>query len=156
MMTYHDIQQFLFREARLMDEHRYDEWLALWTEDAHYWIPCVDDGRGIDQAIGLVNEDRAGIEDRIKRLKSGAHYAQDPKSQLARVISNVEILADGPDQIVVASVFNLTASRKSRIDIVAGRCTHTLKRDKDSLRIAAKKILLANRDAVINNLTYIV
>ena len=40
MMSDSDIEKFLFREARLMDEHRYDEWLALWTGDAVYWVPC--------------------------------------------------------------------------------------------------------------------
>jgi 3-phenylpropionate/cinnamic acid dioxygenase small subunit len=72
------------------------------------------------------------------------------------LVSNVEILSEDADQIVVASAFNLTASRKSRIDIVAGRSTHTLKRADQQLRIAAKKIVLTNRDAIINNLTYLV
>jgi benzoate/toluate 1,2-dioxygenase subunit beta len=139
-----------------MDEHQYDSWLALWTVDAHYWIPCSDDGRGINQAIALVNESQAGLEDRIKRLKSGANYAQDPKSRLSRVVSNVEVISETGDEILVSSTFNLTASRKGRIDIVAGRTTHKLKVIGQEIRMATKKIVLANNDAVINNLTYLV
>jgi 3-phenylpropionate/cinnamic acid dioxygenase small subunit len=156
MPTYHDIQQFLFLEARLMDEHRYDDWLALWTVEAHYWIPCRDDDRGIEHSIALVNEDRYGIEDRIKRLKSGAHYAQDPKSQLARVVSNVEIIKQDADAIIVGSAFNLTACRKGSIDIVAGRTTHTLKLAHEAIRMSEKKIMLANHQGVMSNLTYLI
>jgi 3-phenylpropionate/cinnamic acid dioxygenase small subunit len=156
MPTYHDIQQFLFREARLMDEHQYDDWLGLWAEVAHYWIPCSDDGRGIDQAISLVNEDRSGLEDRIKRLKSGAHYAQDPRSQLSRVVSNVEVVRDDANAYVIGSTFNLTACRRGETEVIAGRVTHTLTPIGAEFRMAAKKVVLANRDAVIANLTFLV
>jgi benzoate/toluate 1,2-dioxygenase beta subunit len=156
MPTYHDIQQFLFLEARLMDEHRYDEWFALWTTDAHYWIPSEDDGRDIDQSIALVNEHHDGIEDRIKRLKSGAHYAQDPKSRLSRVVSNVEIIQQDADQIIVGSAFNLTAFRKGKIEIIAGRTTHALKLLNSAIRLSKKRVMLANMQGVMSNLTYLV
>lgn len=156
MLTYHDVQQFLFREARLMDEHQYDDWLALWAPEAHYWIPTSTDGRGIDQSIAIVNETRRGIEDRIKRLKSGAHYAQDPKSSLSRVVSNVEIVESGAEQIIVGSSFNLTASRNGRIDIVAGRNTYVLQLIDGSPCIASKKVMLSNHGEVMTNLTYLV
>jgi 3-phenylpropionate/cinnamic acid dioxygenase small subunit len=156
MPTHHAIQQFLFLEARLMDEHRYDDWLALWTVEAHYWIPSGDDDRGIEQSIGLVNEDRYGIEDRIKRLKSGAHYAQDPKSQLARVVSNVEIIKQDTDTIIVGSAFNLTAYRKGKIDIVSGRTTHTLRLVDQAIGMSKKKVMLANNQGVMSNLTYLI
>src|SRR5271156_3346577 len=81
------VEAFLFREARLMDSHAYDEWLALWTEDARYWLPTDDAETAM--RISLVNEDRAGLEDRVTRLKSGAHYAQDPRSRLSRVVANI-------------------------------------------------------------------
>jgi benzoate/toluate 1,2-dioxygenase subunit beta len=156
MPTHHDIQQFLFLEARLMDEHRYDAWLALWTAEAHYWIPSADDDRGIEHSIALVNEDRRGIEDRIKRLKSGAHYAQDPRSQLVRVVSNVEIIEQNADTIIVGSAFNLAAYRRGKTDIVAGRTTHTLKWVDQAVGMAKKKVMLANRQSVMSNLTYLV
>ena len=139
-----------------MDEHRYDDWLALWTMDAHYWIPSEDDGRDIDQSIALVNEPHERIEDRIKRLKSGAHYAQDPKSRLSRVLSNVEIIKQDADEIIVGSAFNLTAYRKNQIDIIAGRTTHTLKILDTAIRMSKKKVMLANMQGVMSNLTYLV
>lgn len=156
MPDYREIEQFLYREARLMDEHRYDDWLALWADEAHYWIPCKEGDGGIDRTIALVNERHAGLEDRIARLKGGGHYGQDPKSSLVRVVSNIEIIDDRDDELVIGSAFNLTASRNGRIDVVAGRTTHRLKRDGSDFRIVAKKILLANGNEVMTNLTFLV
>jgi 3-phenylpropionate/cinnamic acid dioxygenase small subunit len=97
-----------------------------------------------------------GLEDRVKRLKSGAHYAQDPKTRLCRVVSNVEIIEDTDTHILVESTFNLTASRKGRLDVVAGRTTHTLVIVDGAFRMRTKKIMLANHDEVMSNLTYLV
>ena len=98
-----------------------------------------------------------GIEDRIQRLKSGAHYAQDPKSRLSRVVSNVEV---GPDAesggLVVFSTFNLSAHRKGKTDVFAGRVTHRLVREDGEVRMASKKVVLIDNDAKIMNLTFLV
>jgi benzoate/toluate 1,2-dioxygenase beta subunit len=177
----HKVESFLYREARLMDEHAYDEWLALWTADALYWVPCNEDDFDPERHVSIVYENRARLEDRITRLKSGAAYAQDPKSRLSRVVSNVEIeetlpggggLRDArPDpggggvrdarpnnetETIVRSTFNLTALRRARMDIFAGRTIHKLRPDGDSFKIAYKKVLLINNDAVINNLTFLI
>jgi len=150
------VKDFLYREARLMDSHAYDEWLALWTDDAHYWVPANDDDYDPRTHISLVNENKTGLEDRITRLKGGAHYAQDPKSRLSRVVSNVEVEPGQNGEIVVHSTFNLTASRRGRIDIFAGRVTHKLRPSGGGFRIASKRVLLVNNDEVINNLTFLI
>ncbi len=140
-----------------MDTHAYDEWLALFSRDAHYWIPCNADDPDVTRHVSLVNEDRAGLEDRIKRLNSGAHYAQDPKSRLSRVVSNVEVEADDASGgLVVFSTFNLSAHRKGQTDVFAGRVTHRLIAEDDTVRIASKKVILIDNDAKIMNLTFLV
>jgi len=108
------------------------------------------------------------LEDRVRRLKSGAAYAQDPKSRLSRVVGNVEIedatggggvrgaRPNSDAAIIVRSTFNLTAMRRSRIDIFAGHSIHKLRPAGDSFNIAYKKVLLINNDAVINNLTFLI
>ncbi len=149
------IERFLYREARLMDAHAYEEWLALWDETASYWIPCNDDDYDFQTRVSLVHENYEGLEDRIARLTSGAVYAQEPKSRLSRVVSNVEIAQAG-DDILVESTFNLTASRKSRIDIIAGRVWHKLRPVGDDFRILSKKVILVDNDEVINNITFLI
>lgn len=152
----HQVETFLYREARLMDEHAYDEWLALWTDDALYWVPCNEDDFNPERHVSIVYENRARLEDRVTRLKSGAAYAQDPKSRLSRVVSNVEIESENDHELIIHSTFNLTALRRVRIDIFAGRVIHKLRCDGDSFKIAFKKVLLINNDLVIHNLTFLI
>ena len=152
----HKVETFLYREARLMDEHAYDEWLALWTDDALYWVPCNEDDIDPERHVSIVYENRARLEDRIARLKSGAAYAQDPKTRLSRVISNVEIEDATDTEAIVRSTFNLTALRRGRMDIFAGRVTHKLRPEGDSFKIAYKKVVLINNDIVIHNLTFLI
>ena len=157
MLNYHEAQQFLFHEARLMDTHAYDDWLGLWARKAHYWIPCNDDELDPARHISLVNEDRAEIEFRIKRLKSGAHYAQDPKSRLSRVISNVEIAPGATaSAVTLYSNFNLSACRKAHIDVIAGRSEHAIILEDGAPRISRKRVILIDNDEVIKNLTFLV
>src|SRR5260370_42391934 len=115
----HRVENFLYREERLMDQHAYDEWLALWTDDALYWIPCNEDDFDPERHVSIVYENRARLEDRIARLKSGAAYAQDPKSRLSRVVSNIEVENGNGAEIVGQSTFNLNALRRKRMDIFA-------------------------------------
>ena len=72
----HQIENFLYREARLMDEHAYDEWLSLWTEDALYWVPSNDDDMDPTQQVAIIYDNLAQMQNRIDRLKGGAAYSQ--------------------------------------------------------------------------------
>ena len=150
------IENFLYREARLMDEHAYDEWLSLWTEDALYWVPCNDDDIDPQRHVSIIYDNRARLEDRIERMKSGAAYAQDPKSRLRRVVSNVEVEEGDNGEVTVYSNFNLTELRRGRQDTFAGRTIHKLRPQGASFKIAYKKVLLVNNDEVIDNLTFLI
>jgi benzoate/toluate 1,2-dioxygenase subunit beta len=154
MTDWRAIEQFLYREARLMDAHAFDEWLALWSEDAIYWLPCNLDDYDPARHVSLVYEDHDGLRDRIDRLKSGLAWAQDPKSRLSRVVSNIEIEAGEP--ITVHSTFNITASRGGRLEVIAGRSEHSLRRTSEGLRIAFKKVMLVDNDEVMSNLTFLI
>ncbi len=150
------IENFLYREARLMDEHAYDEWLSLWTEDALYWVPCNDDDIDPQRHVSIIYDSRARLEDRIERMKSGAAYAQDPKSRLRRMVSNVEVEEGDNGEVTVYSNFNLTELRRGRQDTFAGRTIHKLRPQGASFKIAYKKVLLVNNDEVIDNLTFLI
>ena len=155
--TYFRVQQFLYHEARLIDEHRYDDWLSLWEEDAHYWIPCNEDDVDRTRHISLVNENLAGLQDRIFRLKGTANYAQQPASRTAHVLGNIELESGaGTDDIIVHSTLHVAASRKGRTDMVSGRIRHQLKIRGDSFGIRSKKVILVNNDDVFGNLTFLI
>jgi len=152
----HQIENFLYREARLMDENAYDEWFALWADDALYWVPANEDNIDPLRHVSIVYEDKARLEDRIERLKSGAAYAQDPKSRMRRVIANIEIEEGEQGEVTVYSNFNLTELRRSQQRTFAGRTIHKLRPEGNSFKIAYKKVLLVNNDEVISNLTFLV
>lgn len=152
----HHIENFLYREARLMDENAYDDWLALWADDALYWVPANDDDIDPQRHVSIVYEDKTRLEDRIARLKSGAAYAQDPKSRLRRVIANIEIEEGDNGEVTVYSNFNLTELRRSQQRTFAGRTIHKLRPHDASFQITYKKVLLVNNDEVISNMTFLI
>src|SRR5919201_3961671 len=86
-----EIESFLYREARLMDEHRFDEWLALWSNPARYWVPCNEDDIDPTRQVSIIYDDYTRLVQRIERLKSGSVQAMDPKPRMRRLISNIEI-----------------------------------------------------------------
>lgn len=159
MTTRHAVENFLYKEARLMDAHAYDDWLTLWADDALYWIPCNDDDHDRFSHVSLVHEDRDGLVDRITRLKSGVAWAQDPPSRLCRVVSNIELDDPvGPDALEcdVHSTFMISAVRWGRIEFIVGRAEHRLRATSDGLRIVRKKIVLVDNNEIVGNLTFLI
>src|SRR5205809_6175922 len=84
--------EFLHKEARLADEARYAEWLALWTDDAVYWVPATTDpAADPDKHLSHIYDNRGRLETRVKMLESGYRYSQEPASLMRRLISNIEL-----------------------------------------------------------------
>ena len=151
------IENFLYREARLMDENAYEEWLSLWaSENICYWVPTSENETDPGQQISIIYDDRKRLEGRIKRLASGYAFAQDPKSRMRRVISNVEIDEAVDGTVTTWSNFALGEFRRGKQDIFVGRTMHKLRPEGDSFKILLKKVLLINSDGYIDNLTFLV
>jgi 3-phenylpropionate/cinnamic acid dioxygenase small subunit len=149
-------EEILFEEAQLLDERRYDEWLALLTDDAIYWVPCNGEGLDPNREISLIYDDHARLCDRIGRLGSGVAHAQSPPSKTCRLISNVQIEQRTDDEAGITSAFFLYELRHSRQRIFAGRYHYRLRFESGRWKIALKKAVLVNNDEVIDNLTFIV
>jgi 3-phenylpropionate/cinnamic acid dioxygenase small subunit len=150
------VEQFLYLEAQLMDEHRYDEWLALWAEDALYWVPTGRDEVNPQREISLIYDDWARLQVRIARLKSGFAHAQEPRSRMRRVISNLVVEEAEAGEILTHSNFLLAELRRGKQDIFAGRTIHRLRPRENSFKIVFKKVLLVNNDEPIDNLTFLI
>ncbi len=155
-MKRQQIEDFIYREARLMDEHRYDEWLALWTDDAVYWVPSNNDELDPMQSVSIIYDDRGRISDRIDRLKSGMAYAQKPPSRMRRVVSNLEVEEGGNDEVTVYSNFVLTEIRRGVRNIWCGRTVHRLRMKNGDLKMGFKKVLLLENDAEIPSLVFLI
>ena len=152
-MNQKNIEQFIFREARLQDEHRYDDWEALWADEALYWVPAG--GNDPQTQVSYIYDNRSRIAIRIRQLKTGQRHAQTPHSGLRRVISNIEIRC-GDGVIEVGSNFLLVEARHGKLTLWAGRTTHKLRIEADGFRMVMKKIELVNRDDPIGNLAFLI
>jgi len=150
------VEQFLYDEAQLMDEHRYDEWLALWDDDALYWVPTGRDDINPDREISLIYDDRIRLGLRISRLQSGFAHAQDPRSRMRRIVSNIRIEEADKGEIVASSNFMLVELRRGKQDVFAGRSIHRLRPHQGSFRLVSKKVMLVNNDEPIDNLTFLI
>lgn len=150
------VTQFLYHEADLMDEHRFDEWLALWSEELLYWVPCNADDIDPRRQVSLMYDNRAALEDRLARLKSPSAHSQIPRSRLRRVLSNIVVSQNTGGEIEATSNFILAESRHHRQNLFAGKSIHTLIDGPEGLSMAQKKVLLIDNDDYINNLSFIV
>jgi len=157
LVDFRRIENFLYREARLMDENAYEEWLSLWAGgDICYWVPGSAEETDPAAQISIIYDNRKRLEARIKRLVSGYAYAQEPKSRMRRVISNIEIDQAEDGIVTTWSNFALGEFRRGDQDLFIGRTMHKLRPDGDSFKIVFKKVLLINSDSYIDNLTFLV
>jgi benzoate/toluate 1,2-dioxygenase beta subunit len=137
-----EAEDILFEEARLLDARRYDEWFAMLTEDAIYWVPCNGEGIDPNREISLVYDDHARLHDRIDRLNSGVAHAQSPPSKTCRLISNVQIQQASVDRAAITSAFFLYELRQSRQRVFAGHYEHRLRLHGERWKIEFKKACL--------------
>lgn len=158
MLTKERAEEFIYREAQYADEHRFDEWLALWDDkDVLYWVPAGRDDIDPNKHVSLIyNNTRGLIEERIVRLKSRAMHAQQPRSRMRRLLSNVVLSADDGKEAQVEANFLLVELRGGKQDMFAGRVVYRLRYDAAALRLAGKKVLLVNNDESIDNMTFLV
>ncbi|MGQ0837552.1 aromatic-ring-hydroxylating dioxygenase subunit beta [Actinokineospora sp.] len=151
------IEQFLYREARLADEHDYTGWESLWTDDGLYWVPANGDDTDRMTQMSIIHDNRNRISTRIKQFSTGRRLSQVPASRLRRVVSNVEVLGieENGDTTVEAN-FVLVESRERGKELWAGRYTYRLRTVDDELRMSYKKVALVDNDRVIPTLSFLI
>lgn len=152
-----EVTQFIYREARLQDDHDYDAWEALWTDDGVYWVPANGEGGDPETAMSILYDNRSRIALRIRQLKTGKRFSQTPRSRLRRLVSNVEILQHDETQIQVTSNAMVFESHPRGDTIWASRNEHTLRRGPDGdLRLARKKVVLVNNETALPTLAFLI
>jgi ethylbenzene dioxygenase subunit beta len=145
-------ERFLVHEARLLDEGRFDEWLALFTDDAWYWVPSQPDQPSPRETISLIYDDRRLLETRVRRLMSPRIYSQEPRSRTSRIVANLTIEETAAAGCTVRSKFQLLEYRRNVQIPYAGTSWHRLVRAGDAVRIAWKRVDLVNCDAALPGL----
>jgi 3-phenylpropionate/cinnamic acid dioxygenase small subunit len=132
----------LHTEARLLDARAFERWLALWDEDATYWVPLSPDGDPeTDQALFL--DDLRRLRERIWRMHDKSAWALYPQGDAVRLIGGVEAWPlDTPDEVLVLSAMTLQYVRLQSVFTTAGRQIHRLRRGTDGWRLVRKILLL--------------
>jgi benzoate/toluate 1,2-dioxygenase subunit beta len=160
-LTRADAEALLYREARLLDEGRFDEWLAMFAADCRYWVPIGDADDPREPSI--IDDNRARLEERIYRLTATPAYAQRPASRTQHNISNVEVLGAAEDGNVEVRCNVLIVELRSgdamqaglgKPRLLAARGRYVLAGGPD-WRIALKQLTLIDRDLPHHNLTFI-
>ena len=172
-----EIEQFLYREARLLDERRFREWLDLLTDDLRYSmatranryplsskaIAVLDPARlpndetADDDALALLDETRASLAGRVARLDTGMAWAEDPPSRTRHFVANVEVTpgsGDAATEIVVRCNFIVYKSRsETEQDFYVGARRDVLRRVDGAWKIAARKLTLDQNILLAKNIS---
>jgi 3-phenylpropionate/cinnamic acid dioxygenase small subunit len=152
-----EAEEFIYAEARLADDHRYDDWEALWADDGVYWVPAgPGSAESPDQYISVIYDNRSRIALRVAQLKTGKRHAQDPVSNVAHVVGNVEIMRGDSHSVETRASFIAVESRIRGLTTWAGTVRHTLTRAGTGLLMSRKVVLLVNRDQPLPTLSFLI
>ena len=124
-----DVEYFLHREARLLDERRFEDWMNLFAEDGYYWVPAAPDQRDPYDAVSIFFDDREMMRTRLSRLDHPKIHSQLPASRTCHYISNIEVDEDfgTGNEILVRSALMMIEFRLDKQTSYGGRCQHLLR-----------------------------
>ena len=151
-ISYHDIQAFLYREARLLDDREWDEWLTLYHKDAEFWMPALDDDdqltRDPHSEISLIYyPNREGLEDRVYRIKTERSGASTPEPRTTHQVTNLEVLSQEGDTVALRFNWHTLSHRYKKTDSFFGTSFYTL--DVSSERpLITRKVVQLNNDYI--------
>jgi 3-phenylpropionate/cinnamic acid dioxygenase small subunit len=149
-----EVEQFLYREARLLDERRLTEWLDLLAEEIHYFMPIRRNIKYGDweleysdseNEISYFDEGKDILTGRVRQLNTGVHWAEEPVSRFEHIVSNVELVSVEGDELQVNSKFFCYQNRLTdEVNHFVGRRYDLLRRDPETgFKVVKRKILLA-------------
>lgn len=151
-----ELEQFIYSEARFADEHDYDSWEALWTDDALYWVPVDGGGYDPERHVSIMYDNRRRISTRLQQLRTGKRYAQSPPSNLRRTISNIELLGVEGQDISLGANFVLYESKPRGIHTWAGRYTYVVRRVDGEPKLVRKTVMLVNSAEAVPSMGFLI
>jgi 3-phenylpropionate/cinnamic acid dioxygenase small subunit len=145
---------FVMAEARLLDELRFHDWLQLFAEDGHYWMPLAHGQTDTKLHASLMYEDKLLLKIRVERLGGARTYSQQPRSRCHHLLQQptVESRDDAAGIYTTRTAFHYVETRMDEQTLYAGWATHTLVLVDGELRIRLKRVDLVNCDAAFGNM----
>jgi 3-phenylpropionate/cinnamic acid dioxygenase small subunit len=171
----HEVKQFLYREARLLDDLRFHDWLELFAEDVHYWMPVrsnlypkmskaihivdrdryVEDQVSKEDELALLDENLESLRGRIACIDTGMAWAEDPPSRTRHIITNIEVEPrDSPSEVQAYSNFMVYRNRaETEQEFYIGSRQDVLRRVDGAWKIARRKIVLEQSVMLAKNVS---
>jgi 3-phenylpropionate/cinnamic acid dioxygenase small subunit len=159
-----EAEDFLYREARLLDELQLDEWLGLFTRDGLYWIP-IDDGKRDARNLSVIRDETLRREERVHHILRTKFPSQSPRSRTVHLVSNVEVIPDAAsggvrlrsNQVIhEMRTGDYRQTGLGELRTLVATVEHVLRAEDSQLKIALKKIKLIDRDMPLGNLTFLI
>src|SRR6266487_2231748 len=163
------IEEFLYHEAELLDERRFNEWLDLLTEDVRYWMPMRRNVKFGElereftregQDINWFDEGKETLTQRVQQILTGVHWAEEPLSRICHMVSNMQILHVTPSVLEPAEVtvkcrFLIYRNRvETETDLLVGKREDVLQRVHGEWHIRQRKVVLDQNVLLAKNLTF--
>ena len=149
-----DLIDFVYREARLIDQQRFDEWLDLYAEDARYWMPLEWEQTDPVLVGSLLYEDKMLLGIRVERLKGRRTFSQKPKSRCHHLLQTPQVQSRdaAANRYVLWTPQHYVETRLDEQSLYASWATHTLAVEPGGLKIKLKRVDLVNCDAAFGNI----
>jgi p-cumate 2,3-dioxygenase beta subunit len=142
--TRNDVEEFLYREAALLDAWKLDQWFSLFTEDASYHVPTVGTPPDVtpDNTLFYVADDYPRLRERVTRLQKKTAHVEWPRSRTRHMVSNVLIEERSGDELLVSAAFSVYRFKNGQADTYVGAYRYRLVAGEGHLRIREKRCML--------------
>ena len=165
----YEVEEFLYQEAELLDERRFEDWLDILTEDIRYWMPIRRNVKFGElereftrqgQDINWFDEGKDTLTRRVNQILTGVHWAEEPLSRICHTVSNVQVLKATPShsdatEVSVKCRFMIYRNRvQTETDILVGKREDVLRKEAGQWKIAERKVVLDQNVLLAKNLTF--
>ena len=146
----HAVEEFIFFEARLLDEWRLREWFALMTEDCSYVVPATDAPSGSPHdTVCIIADDHARLKQRVDQLEGNSVWCENPRSRTRRLIGNVSVVSATKTEVVTTANFIVHRFGSSRSDVFVGQYRHDLVWADGKFRIRKRLAILDHQNLMV-------
>ncbi len=164
-----EVSEFLYEEAEMLDERHFEDWLDLLTDDIRYWMPMRRNVKSTEmdreftregQDINWFDEGKDTLDRRVRQIRTGVHWAEEPLSRIRHLITNVQLLnaapsASDPTEVSVRCRFLVYRNRvETETDFLIGKREDTLRKVNGDWKICERKIILDQNVLLAKNLTF--
>lgn len=150
--TRDQLVDFVYAEARMLDEQRYEEWLELFAEEGRYWMPLTPGQTDPRLQTSLMYEDKLLLRVRVERLSGARTFSQQPRSRSHHLLQQPSVESGGDGRWVLRTAFHYVETRLDQQNLFVGWFRHELVAVDGALRMALKRVDLVNSDSAFGNI----